>query len=261
MRGIQTHPNSLWFLLAVLSVLGMIPSQARVCGSGNVQEAEPSSTTAHREAREHMVKWQIQARGVHDARVLAAMRKVPRHLFVPPDRQSQAYADWPLPIGHSQTISQPYIVAFMTEALELKAEDRVLEIGTGSGYQAAVLSEIAKEVYSIEIVDALGRTAADRLSQLGYSNVHVRIGDGYRGWPEQAPFDAIMVTAAPEHVPHPLIEQLRIGGRLVLPVGRWNQELVRVRRTPKGVEKETLLPVRFVPMTGEAVNQGATSPD
>ena len=166
--------------------------------------------------------------------------------------QPYAYADTPLPIGHGQTISQPYIVAFMSEALELKGGERVLEIGTGSGYQAAVLAELAREVYSIEIVEPLGREAEKRLRELGYSNIKLRVGDGYRGWPEAAPFDAIMVTAAPDHVPPALIEQLAEGGRLVLPVGSFFQELVRIRRTKDGTKQESLLPVRFVPMTGEA---------
>jgi protein-L-isoaspartate(D-aspartate) O-methyltransferase len=260
-RGTQTHREKLYLPFVFFIALASVPSQVKVCGNGKIDQPHQSTAAAYGQEREQMVKGQIAARGVRNNRVLTAMRKVPRHLFVPSGRQSQAYGDWPLPIGYGQTISQPYVVAFMTEALDLKAEDRVLEIGTGSGYQAAVLAEIAKEVYTIEIVKPLGRKAADRLSQLGYTNVNVRIGDGYRGWPEQAPFDAIMVTAAPEHIPQPLIEQLRPGGRLVLPVGKWHQELVRIRRTPKGVEKETLLPVRFVPMTGEAANQEATSPD
>jgi protein-L-isoaspartate(D-aspartate) O-methyltransferase len=199
-----------------------------------------------------MVREQIEARGVRDRRVLEAMRKVPRHLYVPREMQSFAYRDSPLPIAHQQTISQPYIVAFMSEALELKPENRVLEIGTGSGYQAAVLAHLAREVYSIEIVEPLGKEAAERLKQLGYTNVHLRVGDGYRGWPEAAPFDAIIVTAAPDHIPPPLVEQLRMGGRLVLPVGRFFQDLIRIRKTPQGTRKETLLPVRFVPMVGEA---------
>jgi len=185
--------------------------------------------------------------------VLEALRKVPRHLFVPQQFESQAYADEPLPIGHGQSISQPYVVAFMSKELELKPEDKVLEIGTGSGYQAAVLAELAKEVYSIEIVEPLAREARERLERLGYTNVRVRVGDGYRGWPEAAPFDAIIVTAAPDHVPPVLLDQLREGGRMVLPLGRgYEQDLVKVRRTGKGLQQEVLLPVRFVPMVGEA---------
>jgi protein-L-isoaspartate(D-aspartate) O-methyltransferase len=204
------------------------------------------------EARETMVREQIEARGVRDPRVLAAMRKVPRQEFVPVDVRTMAYADTPLPIGFGQTISQPYVVAFMSEALEIKPEDRVLEIGTGSGYQAAVLALLAREVYSIEIVEPLARQAEERLKRLGYENVRVRAGDGYQGWPEAAPFDAIVVTAAPDHVPQVLVNQLREGGRLVLPVGRYEQDLIRIRRTSKGTTRESLLPVRFVPMTGEA---------
>ena len=205
-----------------------------------------------REARERMVREQLEARSIRDPRVLEAMRKVPRQLFVPPAMQAFAYQDSPLPIGYGQTISQPYIVAFMSEALELKPQDRVLEIGTGSGYQAALLAHLAREVYSIEIVEPLAKEAAERLRRLGYSNINFRIGDGYRGWPEAAPFDAIMVTAAPDHIPPALEEQLREGGRMVLPVGRYEQDLVRVRRTQQGLRRETLLPVRFVPMVGEA---------
>ncbi len=207
----------------------------------------------YRQARERFVHEEIEGRGIRDPRVLAAMRKVPRHLFEPPDQQKYAYEDSPLFIGYGQTITEPYLVAFMTEALELKPHDRVLEIGTGSGYQAAVLSELVEEVYTIEIVEPLAKTAEERLRRLGYSNVHVRAGDGYLGWPEAAPFDAIILTAAPpERVPPPLIEQLREGGRLIAPVGGSEQDLTRLHRTAKGVTEEVLLPVRFVPMTGEA---------
>jgi protein-L-isoaspartate(D-aspartate) O-methyltransferase len=199
-----------------------------------------------------MVREQIEARGIRDARLLAALRKVPRHLFVPEEEQGEAYIDYPLAIENGQSISQPYVVAFMTEALELRPRDRVLEIGTGSGYQAAILAELVPEVYSIEIVEPLAKRAAARLRRLGYSNVHVRAGDGYRGWPEAAPFDAIIVTAAPDHIPQPLVDQLREGGRMVLPLGLWDQELIRLRRTREGILRESLLPVRFVPMTGEA---------
>jgi protein-L-isoaspartate(D-aspartate) O-methyltransferase len=198
-----------------------------------------------------MVEEQIVARGVRDPRVLKALRKVPRHLFVPPAMQPAAYEDSALPIGLGQTISQPYVVAFMTEALELKPQDRVLEIGTGSGYQAAVLSLVVREVYSMEILEQLGREAEARLKQMGYANVRVRIGDGYRGWPEAAPFDAIIVAAAPPEVPPALVAQLGPGGRMVVPVGRYEQDLVRLRRTAKGLERESLLPVRFVPMVPE----------
>jgi len=211
-------------------------------------------SSAQRNARERMVMEQIAWRGVHDRRVLDALRKVPRHLFVPSVMQPYAYQDTALPIGHGQTISQPYIVGFMSEALKLKPQDRVLEIGTGSGYQAAVLSLLVQEVYSIEIVEPLEKGSSERLQSLGYANVKVRIGDGYQGWPEAAPFDAIIVTAAPGRIPQPLLDQLAPGGRLVIPVGKDVQTLVRVRRISKGFQQETLLPVRFVPMTGEAEN-------
>jgi len=186
------------------------------------------------------------------------MRKVPRHELVPRNVRAQAHADRPLPIGEGQTISQPYIVAYMTEQLGLKGGERVLEVGTGSGYQAAVLAELAAEVYSIEIVPALARRAAADLARLGYRNVTVREGDGYRGWPEKAPFDAIMVTAAPPEVPAPLIDQLKAGGRLVLPVGESYQELLLITKDERGVKRQRLIPVRFVPMTGEA--QGKKKP-
>jgi protein-L-isoaspartate(D-aspartate) O-methyltransferase len=220
--------------------------------SGNARSpADSAESPETREARARMVQEQIIARGIRDPRLLEALRTIPRHRFVPPEMQPAAYQDTPLPIGLGQTISQPYVVAFMTEALELKPQDRVLEIGTGSGYQAAVLSLLAREVYSMEIVERLGKQAEARLKEMGYSNVRVRIGNGYRGWPEAAPFDAIIVTAAPEDVPRALVEQLRLGGRMVVPVGRFEQDLIRIRRTPKGLERENLLPVRFVPMVGE----------
>jgi protein-L-isoaspartate(D-aspartate) O-methyltransferase len=211
----------------------------------------PQVDDARTREREQMVAQQIAARGVRDEQTLDAMRRVPRHLFVPPEVASQAYADHPLPIGHGQTISQPYIVAFMTEALHLDAGDTVLEVGTGSGYQAAILAEIASRVYTIEIVEPLAEEAAARLRKLGYDNVEVRAGDGYQGWPEAAPFDAIMVTAAAPRIPEPLKEQLADGGRLILPVGDDWQELVVVARRGDRFEQERVLPVRFVPMTGE----------
>lgn len=203
--------------------------------------------------RAEMVTKQIISRGVRDARVLSAMRKVPRHKFIPEPDVQHAYDDSPLPIGFEQTISQPYIVAFMTEALHLTGSERVLEIGTGSGYQAAVLSELAKEVYTIEIVVPLCNQAKERLAALGYRNVHVLCGDGYEGWPEFAPFDAIIITAAPAYIPEPLLKQLKSGGRMVAPVGRLYQELVLITKDEQGVIKRNkMLPVRFVPMTGKA---------
>ena len=202
--------------------------------------------------REHMVEEQIRARGIRDPRVLEAIGRVPRQRFVPLELQDQAYADTPLPIGSDQTISQPYIVAYMTEALRLPPDAVVLEIGTGSGYQAAVLAEIAREVYSIEIVPDLAARSAQVLADLGYDNLNLRTGDGYAGWPSAAPFDGIIVTAAPDHVPPALVEQLAIGARLVIPVGRFFQDMRIVTRTADGSVSETTIPVRFVPMTGAA---------
>jgi len=211
----------------------------------------PADEAALAAARERMVREQIESRSVRDRRTLAALRKVPRHLFVPAELVAQAYEDHPLPIGQGQTISQPYIVAFMTEALGLEGGETVLEIGTGSGYQAAVLSEMAKHVYTIEIVTPLAEEAGARLARLGYRNVSARAGDGYLGWPEAAPFDGIMVTAAAPRIPEPLKEQLKEGGRLVVPVGEEYQELVVVTRRGSKFEERRVLPVRFVPMTGE----------
>jgi protein-L-isoaspartate(D-aspartate) O-methyltransferase len=215
-----------------------------------VKDSMPNDGFA--EARERMVREQIAARGVKDERVLAALTRVPRHELVPAELRESAYEDRPLPIGLGQTISQPYVVAYMTEVLRLTGSERVLEVGTGSGYQAAVLAELAKEVYTIEIVPELAERARADLARLGYRNVQVRLGDGYRGWPEHAPFDAIIVTAAPGHVPQPLVDQLAVGGRMVLPVGSWEQELLLVERDAQGVHRERLIDVRFVPMRGEA---------
>jgi protein-L-isoaspartate(D-aspartate) O-methyltransferase len=211
--------------------------------------------------RARMVETQIVSRGVRDPRVLAAMREVPRHLFVESSERPRAYDDTPLPIAGNQTISQPYIVALMTELLDLQPQERVLEIGTGSGYQSAVLSRLCREVYSIEIVPELAGGAAARLTELGYRNVAVREGDGYRGWPEHAPFDGIIVTAAPERIPQPLLEQLALGGRMVIPVGGFFQELKVFRKDAAGrITEQAILPVRFVPMTGE-VEKTPTIPD
>jgi protein-L-isoaspartate(D-aspartate) O-methyltransferase len=199
-----------------------------------------------------MVEDQIEKRGIKNESVLEAMRKVPRHEFVPDYLKKYAYADEPLPIGEDQTISQPYIVAYMTEYLRLGNEDKVLEIGTGSGYQAAVLAEIVDTVYTIEIVDVLAKNAQRNLERLGYENVLVKRGDGYAGWPEHAPYDAIIITAAPTKIPEPLLEQLKVGGFMILPLGDYSQELVLIEKNSmKDFEQKTLLPVRFVPMTGE----------
>ena len=203
------------------------------------------------EKRNRMVEDQIVRRGVKSPRVLDAMRSVERHRFVPEEALAHAYDDAPLRIGHGQTISQPYIVALMTELLELRADDRVLEIGTGSGYQAAVLSLLVAEVYSIEIVEPLGEIARARLDELGYDNVRVRIGDGYQGWPEHAPFDRIIVTAAPPEIPQKLVDQLADGGRMVLPVGDTHQTLKLLQRRGGAIEERTITAVRFVPMVHE----------
>jgi protein-L-isoaspartate(D-aspartate) O-methyltransferase len=203
------------------------------------------------EMRLKMVEYQIEGRGVKDERVLEALRNVPRHLFVPENIQDLAYNDEPLPIGSGQTISQPYIVAYMTEILELQKEDRVLEIGTGSGYQAAILAELVDSVFTIEILPGLSKNAAKVLNNLNYENIYFKVGNGFYGWPEKAPFDAIIVTAAPENVPQPLLDQLNVGGRMIIPVGDFFQELYLMRNTGSGIKKEKKLPVRFVPLQGE----------
>ncbi len=195
-----------------------------------------------------MVETQIEARGVKDDKVLEAMRKVPRHLFVPENMKLYAYRDEPLVIGEGQTISQPYIVAYMTEALQLKGHERILEVGTGSGYQAAVLAEIVQEVFSVELLESLSLKAQDTLKRLGYKNIHFKISDGTLGWKEHASYDAIMVTAAPAKVPKALQEQLTIGGKMIIPVGAAFQELVLLTREKRKYKKKILLPVRFVPL-------------
>ncbi len=223
-----------------------------VFGWSVFSQAEIDTSTLDRQ-RETMVRTQIEARDIKDPAVLKAMRNVKRHLFVPRGLVHRAYRDHPLPIGEDQTISQPYIVALMTTLLAPKPEHVVLEIGTGSGYQAAVLAEIVDQVYTIEIVEKLGKRAKKLLNgQLEYSNINVRIGDGYEGWPEHAPFDGIIVTAAPEKVPQPLIDQLKVGGRMVIPVGKGEQHLMIFQRNDDGVVQRNILPVRFVPMTGKA---------
>jgi protein-L-isoaspartate(D-aspartate) O-methyltransferase len=227
-------------------LLAILAAGCRASGSG-AQVVAPD-WDARRAA---MVDSQLRARDIRSPHVLEAMRRVPRHLFVPEPQRANAYEDRPLQIGHGQTISQPYIVAFMTQALEVRAADRVLEIGTGSGYQAAVLAELAKEVYTIEIVAPLAERARETLTALGYRNVRVRAGNGYLGWPEQAPFDRIIVTAAPDEVPPALVDQLNTGGLMAIPVGDVEQELRILRKTTAGLETLQTLPVRFVPMTGK----------
>ena len=220
---------------------------ATACGQ------KPSVPSDFAAQRQRMVEQQLMARGIKDERVLAAMAKVPREEFVPADARAATYEDGPLPIGHGQTISQPYIVAFMTEQLRLSPTDRVLEIGTGSGYQAAILAELAGEVYTIEIVAPLAQSAEAALQRLGYKNVHVKLGDGYKGWPEHAPFDAIIVTCAPDKVPQLLTDQLKESGRMIIPVGdRFAQQLYLLEKKNGQLKESVTLPVRFVPMSGEA---------
>lgn len=239
-------------------LLGLCWVPVAACAQTGLGGGDPAAA-----ARQAMVEQQLVARGIDDARVLDAMRRVPRHRFVPEALAEQAYGDQPLPIGHDQTISQPYIVALMTQLARPAPDDRVLEVGTGSGYQAAVLAELAGEVYSIEIVTPLATRAALTLRQLGYGNVAVRSGDGYVGWPEHVPFDAIVVTAAPERIPPPLLEQLAPGGRLVIPVGPLHatQELRVVEKREDGsLHERVVTPVRFVPLTGEAATRDRGDP-
>jgi protein-L-isoaspartate(D-aspartate) O-methyltransferase len=221
---------------------------AAIAAIGCGQRAPPASEFAAQ--RQSMVQRQLIPRGINDQRVLGAMAKVPREEFVTPESRAESYEDGPLPIGYGQTISQPYIVAFMTEQLRPKPTDRVLEVGTGSGYQAAILAELVSDVYSIEIVEALAKNAEATLQRLGYKNVHVKIGDGYKGWPEEGPFDAIMVTCAPDKVPQPLVDQLKDSGRMVIPVGeRFAQQLYLLEKKNGQLKQSATLPVRFVPMT------------
>jgi len=230
----------------LLAILGAM------IGISAMDGGKPSDEAAYAEARKKMVRNQIEARGVKHPVVLEVMRKVRRHLFVPPSFSRDAYADMPLPIGSGQTISQPYIVAVMTELIDPRPGMKVLEIGTGSGYQTAVLCESGVEVYSIEIIEALATQTAQLLDELGYGGAHLRIGDGYAGWPEHAPFDAILLTAAPREVPAPLMEQVKPGGCIVLPVGDADQELKKLVLTEQGWKETVVFPVRFVPMTGKA---------
>jgi len=245
--GHSATPSAYPMVFPLLVLYGLLLLPAYAGGA----EA-PNDLFAQR--RRAMVETDLKGRNIRDPRVLEAMAAVPRHLFIPESYRSRAYADRPLPIGAGQTISQPYIVALMTELLELKGGEKVLEVGTGSGYQAAVLSLLAKEVYTIEIIPHLARQAAERLPRLGYKNVFVRTGDGFFGWPQKAPFDAIVVTAAAPEVPEALWHQLREGGRLVMPLGESPeaQKLVRLRKVHGRPQTETLTDVLFVPMTGEA---------
>jgi protein-L-isoaspartate(D-aspartate) O-methyltransferase len=243
-------------LAAALAVCGSTTQGEETRNGAPPPSAKKQTATGERVAeRESMVRVQLERRDIEDGLVLAAMRKVPRHLFVPKDVRSHAYGDHPLPIGHDVTISQPYIVALMSQLTGAKKGSRVLEVGTGSGYQAAVLHEMGAEVYSIEIIEPLAKQAKQLLARMGYDRIHVRHGDGYAGWSEHAPFDAIVVTAAPPRVPEPLKQQLKVGGRLVIPVGRTYQELVVITRTSTGFKRRRIIPVRFVPMTGAAQGQ------
>jgi len=214
------------------------------------------------EERKRMVTHQLRVRGISDRRILEAFESIPRHLFVPADEREWSYEDHPLPIGFYQTISQPYIVAYMTQLLDLIGTERVLEVGTGSGYQAAILAEVVKTVFTIEIIEGLAQKARDRLANLGYRNVHVRVGDGYKGWPEHAPFDAIMVTASAGKIPQPLLNQLAEGGRLIMPVGssRHSQELTLVTKKDGRFQTSILAQVIFVRMTGEVEGKGRPDP-
>ena len=232
-------------LLAVLSAaLACQPPQAQ--RDSNSVATQPPDRHTH--ARQRMVDEQLRARGIRDTTVLGAMARVPRHRFVPGPLQNLAYEDHPLPIGFDQTISQPYIVAYMTEAAGIQAGDKVLEIGTGSAYQAAILGELAREVYTVEIVPELAERSRTLLRDMGYANVHVRTGDGYAGWSEHAPFDAIVVTAAPDHVPPALVEQLAVGATMIIPVGRGEQQMRVITKTDRGVVDQKTIPVRFVPL-------------
>lgn len=243
----------------VLALL-VLSISAASCTAGDRRSSYPSQqkndASDYERKRNLMVSDQIEARGVSNPQVLESMRSVERHLFVPGADRGEAYEDRPLLIGEGQTISQPYIVGFMTQAIKPKKTDRVLEIGTGCGYQAAVLSKVVEHVYTIEIIDELAKSAKERLANLNYENISVRSGDGYAGWPEEAPFDAIIVTAAPEAIPPKLIEQLKPGGRLIAPVGRDSQDLILVTKELDGtIVKRNVMAVRFVPMTGQAQTQ------
>jgi protein-L-isoaspartate(D-aspartate) O-methyltransferase len=244
-------------LLPVALMLGIMINGCEPQSDGM---AHSSSEGARQAERHKMVAEQIIGGGIRDAKVIEAMRSVPRHRFVPQRYSAEAYADGALPIGYGQTISQPALVASMTESLQLTGTEKVLEVGTGSGYQAAILATIVPHVYSIEVIEPLARQAAGILAELGYRNVTTRTGDGYNGWPEEAPFDAIIVTAAPDHVPQPLLDQLAVGGRMILPVGEALQNLILYRRTSAGYEHAILEAVRFVPLVHDEPSQPAQDP-
>ena len=264
----SVHPRNPGPIIAAMAIGGLmlacqsnsseprIPDSTRTETPRDVQPPPPDEDERFVLARRRMVEQDLRGRDITDQRVLEVMGRVRRQSFVPQSRQHSAYADRALPIGHDQTISQPYIVALMTQLVRPKPGSRALEIGTGSGYQAAILAELCKEVYSIEIIKPLAEEARRRLAGLGYKNVTVRCGDGYRGWPQHAPFDVIVVAAAPDHVPEALIDQLAPGGRMVIPKGRHSQELILIEKQTDGsVRRKSITGVRFVPMTGEAENK------
>ncbi len=239
------------FLVSIALLMLLLQPVLLRQGSGALADEVEIGGVSSKALRESLVR-KIVAQGISDKKVVAAMKSVRRHEFVPKQYWDEAYADHPLPIGMKQTISQPFVVAYMTQMLKLDGSEKVLEIGTGSGYQAAVLAEIVDVVYTIEILEPLAMKAEKTLKRLGYNGVVVKAGDGYRGWPEHAPFDAIIVTAAPDHVPEPLVEQLKVGGRMVIPVGKWGQRLILITKDEDGVTRREDLRVLFVPMTGEA---------
>jgi protein-L-isoaspartate(D-aspartate) O-methyltransferase len=251
-KGLPVSAGTIGVLLGFSSLMALgCASEPRSQSPAVAAQSATTATDFSVAERDAMVDQQIRARGIEAPAVLKAMREVPRHRFVPPAVRHLAYLDQPLPIGSEQTISQPYIVAYMTEAADLSPDETVLEIGTGSGYQAAVLGEIAREVYTIEIIPELANRAHNALAELGYTNVHAKTGNGYLGWPEHAPFDAILVTAAPEEVPQALVDQLALGGRMVVPVGAIIQDMMIIDKTSNGVVERRTIPVRFVPMTGK----------
>ncbi len=252
-RGVAAGPSRSWGMTVLLGIHLVL-----ITAGMNVASELFAQPYPRQRERDRMVQEQLLARGISDQAVIQAMRDVPRHEFVSTEHSAEAYDDHPLPIGYGQTISQPYVVAYMTEALRVKRHHRVLEIGTGSGYQAAVLARLVDQVWTIEIVEALAERARQTFHQLGISNVTNRAGDGYQGWPEEAPFDVIILTAAPDHVPQPLLDQLAGGGRMILPLGKTMQRLILLTKTADGVTRKDLFPVAFVPMTGEAQSPSPT---
>jgi protein-L-isoaspartate(D-aspartate) O-methyltransferase len=244
--GMTSAPRLLPLLSGLL--LACQPSPSRNDSAAVLDDLQADAADPYTAARLRMVEEQLRARGIREMRVLDAMARVPRHLFMPPTARYAAYADHPMPIGFNQTISQPYIVAYMTEAAGITPRHKVLEVGTGSGYQAAILAELARDVYTIEIIPELAARSGTLLRDLGYTNVHTRTGDGYAGWPDAAPFDAIIVTAAPDHVPQALVDQLALNGRMIIPVGAGEQEMRVITKTAEGVVHRTTMLVRFVPL-------------